>query len=512
MNGLHGLQWDRVEKNGHSLVLRRADKPLTAADLNGTERKMLERNRIQGLLPFSLEEQDLEITLFYNYTLKRPLAQELRFHPLRADELARLLIDLVFILDNSLAYLLQTHRFVLEPDHIYVDGEMRSLELVYLPLTMMDGEPDLPSRWNNLVRILWADVNEPAGPIGRAMTGMLERNASPAEYKLKLLAALQDLRTTAPPDFAELPAPAVKPHAMPSAPLAAEGKRQLPGMDKLRPLSANAQAAATAAEDKQRAAQKTVDPPSATRLSDKTLLILGVPLLAGWGAYAWLLTNPALYAACGITVFILSIGYHLRGPRSAAGGKEIPEPVEQPDWSAKPAKPDRPEWPERPEWPDFRSVPIGPKAVPIPVHAAEPALAPLNRQADVYSEMPNRTVLLSDPNATVLLRQPANGKTGEAEPFLEGKKGGEPPLRLPIPEKGLLIGRESAEWPPGEEHREMSRQHCEIIRNGRDCLIRDLGSKNGTLLNGNSLIPFKEYSLRQGDHLELAGLSLFFQS
>ncbi|WP_438432870.1 DUF6382 domain-containing protein [Gorillibacterium sp. sgz500922] len=513
MNELHGLIWDQVERNGHSLVLRQAERPLTAADLNSTERKMLELSPIQGLLPFSAEEQDLEIALFYNYTAKRPLSQELRFHPLRADEMARLLIDIVFILDHSLAYLLQAHRFVLEPDHIYADGEIRSLELVYLPLSRMDGEPDLTTRWNRLVRSLISISGELEGPIAKALHGLLEREAPPAEYKQKLLAALQASRmaeSAGLTDSAGAPEPGVL-REMSQAGTNSEsaslhqsrrpaGIAASPVFDPSRsPESGKLHPAPAGSEEKPPASGKTPasgkgDPgsspsetPSRAKLSDRTLLTLALPLLAGWGAYAWLLSETALYIAAGLTVFVASVGYHLmRKPQSAEANEAF-------------------EAANSPVRPGNRILQPSPAVFTTPL--TPPALHP-----EIDSDLSERTVLLSDPNATVLLKKPAAIAEAEPDPFLESKEGERQSIRLSIPDKGLLIGRDSPEWPAASgELRELSRQHCEVIRTGRDCFIRDLGSKNGTQLNGTALIPFKEYPLTQGDCLELAGIVLFFR-
>jgi hypothetical protein len=558
MNALHGMRGDRVQHNGHSLVLHQEDRPLADADLNATERKMLEKNTIQGLLPFAIEEQDLELVLYYNYTSKRPLSQELRFHPLREDELARLLIDLVFILDHSLAYLLQPHRFVLDPEHIYVDGEIRSLELVYLPLVRMDAEPALAVRWNKLVRTLWADTAQSTGPIARTMYGLLEREAPPAEYKLRLLAALQDSRADrrdgAQQDGWAMPEPspasgeiAAASHPAPggSASAAATPPPRSKGaphparaVEANGPQSASGRvAAARGFADEQPGAAAA---PAAKKLSDRLLLALAAPLLAGWSAYAWLQTELTLYIAAAISIFIVSIGYHLSKaqphpqlpPASEASGSgskrglaytgrqlaSPPSPLSAARPSQVPAlAPSSPFPPglastplfvaQTPPFPPglaspppFPSVPSSPTAA-----GGDPVLL-----AGMDAELAQRTVLLSDPNATVLLRKPEEPPQ-RPQPFLE-QDGGEPPMRWMIPESGLVIGRESAAWPTGAEHRELSRQHCEIIRSEGACALRDLGSKNGTLLNGTALIPFKEYPLQQEDRIELAGLFFRFHT
>lgn len=54
----------------------------------------------------------------------------------------------------------------------------------------------------------------------------------------------------------------------------------------------------------------------------------------------------------------------------------------------------------------------------------------------------------------------------------------------------------------------VSRHHVSITQTPEGCLIKDLGSANGTWLNGARLSAFVPYVLKDGDHLELGHLSL----
>ncbi|QGJ69898.1 FHA domain-containing protein [Planctomycetales bacterium 10988] len=73
-----------------------------------------------------------------------------------------------------------------------------------------------------------------------------------------------------------------------------------------------------------------------------------------------------------------------------------------------------------------------------------------------------------------------------------------------IPQDRFLIGRaEDCHLRPNSE--QVSRHHCVIMREAGEVLIRDLGSKNGTLLNGSKL--FGESDLQQGDEVQIGPLS-----
>jgi len=69
-----------------------------------------------------------------------------------------------------------------------------------------------------------------------------------------------------------------------------------------------------------------------------------------------------------------------------------------------------------------------------------------------------------------------------------------------------IIGRTTAAFQPdiGFESLLISRQHCCIERQGNTYVITELGSKHGTLLNGNLLAPFHRFALTDSDAIDLA--------
>ncbi|WP_054956482.1 FHA domain-containing protein [Paenibacillus dakarensis] len=42
--------------------------------------------------------------------------------------------------------------------------------------------------------------------------------------------------------------------------------------------------------------------------------------------------------------------------------------------------------------------------------------------------------------------------------------------------------------------------------------IKDLGSKNGTILKGEPMVPYKEYPLQEGDVFQIAGSKYMFRA
>jgi len=56
--------------------------------------------------------------------------------------------------------------------------------------------------------------------------------------------------------------------------------------------------------------------------------------------------------------------------------------------------------------------------------------------------------------------------------------------------------------------REVSRKHAEIILGEKGYLLKDLGSPNGTFVNGQKV---KEHLLQEGDRVTVAGQSFVFK-
>jgi len=77
-------------------------------------------------------------------------------------------------------------------------------------------------------------------------------------------------------------------------------------------------------------------------------------------------------------------------------------------------------------------------------------------------------------------------------------------LRLPHAPATRAIGRDRTCW-LRLENTSVSRRHALVSRRGDACRIRDLGSTNGTLVNG---VPVTVAELRGGDEIRLGEILL----
>ncbi|MNP01072.1 FHA domain protein [compost metagenome] len=144
-------------------------------------------------------------------------------------------------------------------------------------------------------------------------------------------------------------------------------------------------------------------------------------------------------------------------------------------------------------------------------------------EVDYYTQLGHRTEILSAPrmNATVLLNpeqsasEEHHGRHHSFNPFLERREVGQAvigginhgnstqdnllPLRIELNYPHFIIGRAADIAQFIEESQGTSRAHVELSKGSDGYVIKDLGSKNGTLLNKELMVAYKEYPLHDGD-------------
>jgi len=95
-----------------------------------------------------------------------------------------------------------------------------------------------------------------------------------------------------------------------------------------------------------------------------------------------------------------------------------------------------------------------------------------------------------------------NGRPNSRESaMLILQRGGEAGLTWPLEHKTLMIGR-SADCDIVLDDRQVSRFHARVVWRSDQYEVEDLGSKNGTHLNGRDLIG--PLPLRDGDEIQIA--------
>ncbi|WP_058829182.1 DUF6382 domain-containing protein [Paenibacillus polymyxa] len=77
----------------------------------------------------------------------------------------------------------------------------------------------------------------------------------------------------------------------------------------------------------------------------------------------------------------------------------------------------------------------------------------------------------------------------------------------------FIIGRDPQLVQFVEHTDGVSRSHIElcVVTGGQSHIIKDLSSTNGTVLNGEPMVPYKEYTMKDGDTFKIAGVSYIYR-
>jgi pSer/pThr/pTyr-binding forkhead associated (FHA) protein len=89
---------------------------------------------------------------------------------------------------------------------------------------------------------------------------------------------------------------------------------------------------------------------------------------------------------------------------------------------------------------------------------------------------------------------------------------------MPIARNPMLLGRasEAEDYQPDfdmtfyDEGDYVSRRHARITKGRGGYFISDLGSSNGTTVNGQSLVPYRAHPLRNGDRIKVGLVAIQF--
>lgn len=116
----------------------------------GYECQMLAENSIEGLLKFRVEYQEEKQQFYYEITSKQPLSRMLEKRRATGEEIRRLILDLIAVLRKIEEYLLKEEQLLLDPEYIYVDPNGFHASLCLVP--GMEG--DLPAALSGLLQYL----------------------------------------------------------------------------------------------------------------------------------------------------------------------------------------------------------------------------------------------------------------------------------------------------------------------------------------------------------------------
>lgn len=125
------------------------------SEKGGYECQMLAGNSIEGLLKFRVEYQEEKRQFYYEITSRQPLSRMLEKRRVKGEEIRRLMLDLIELLRRIEEYLLNEEQLLLDPEYIYINPNSFRAGMCLVP--GMEG--DLPAALSGLLQYLLERVD-----------------------------------------------------------------------------------------------------------------------------------------------------------------------------------------------------------------------------------------------------------------------------------------------------------------------------------------------------------------
>lgn len=452
---------------------------------------MVRNNQIPGLLPLEMRRADDKTQLYYDVTGKWRLKDILDNREFSGSEFTALVEKFIQTLIGSEAYLLDLSQFVMDEEHIFLDGKMEPL-LIYLPVR---GAQNIHERFKDMLMQLIVYrarlKDQDSGPLLSGILNYLKRD----HFNLyEFEKALRTLNSNVPSQ-----SPAVKPKPLHQSEdpkslgnLISQNNQQLP------PNSSKFKAV----PEKIKSTHVPLVPQDKIRLKSETegkkkmkykasvvisvlvfqvVMVIGV--LVGFGpVYEATEDLATTYASMALLVVCLD-GLVLKNLLKTENRIKVKIPMKRRLLAA--------------EESDSLEIPVFPVNFDKQVISNAPIGVPKSVAYDTELLYPKAVSDSPSYDTVVLSTQPA-------APYLVRKGPVQEIIRLK--QSTLVLGRQGDMADHVICDSAIGRMHAELSWVNNLCQIRDLNSKNGTFVNGQRLAGPQPVSLFIGDEVKLGPL------
>ncbi|WP_151732990.1 DUF6382 domain-containing protein ['Paenibacillus yunnanensis' Narsing Rao et al. 2020] len=538
---MFGLSSDFIQQDGITMLLGRQGG-LSRGEIHPVQASMLMNSDIPNHLRLQLREIDLQITLEYTVGRRRMLSHLLVGEKFTMMDFFGLLLQIAVAMEEGRLYMLRTEQYALHEDYIFVEGPLKGGE-IYLTCIPMEPDSSAPSaggRLKSLIMVLMPAVTELAGSgVQKLLRYCSAEDFTPSGLK-RMLSELLTVEVLPDPsrdassgdtemawpysvNYEDKPANGApqlskdmyldvetlvkgqtrREHASPELPLSGSvpWEEDYPKLRLRAETPLGDEMVLQAAEPVQLAAYRVY-------------VLLGSIVL---GALAWKLlylsdpSNARMGICALLTLLLATITFVVWTGKIVIGGKpagsaEVPE-------EAAAGRERGLQGGRELAW-DFGRHPVatGPAQAPQkPEQEVPRQLFKDNRQNESIRKdsiaPPGPLSTPAHAGATVLLSRqgPVEGehKAGQrsrAAPYLERVQDGEegPGEMIELNHSSFIIGRSPEVAQYVEKSEGASRVHAEISRGPEGYVLKDLDSRNGTLFQGEAMVPYKEYLLHDG--------------
>ncbi|CAI6079132.1 DUF6382 domain-containing protein [Cohnella sp. JJ-181] len=540
------------QRRGLWMVLRR-HSPWRREELDRVQVGMLQACSIPGILPMAVEELDGEIRLRYRLTGCKMLSQALRTERWTMTDAMAALCKLAETAEQCHDHMLDFRSLLLKDDYIFVGDGWHDLRFAYLPIAA-SGEDDDGADIERLI-VRWLMRTE--DPDGKTMQRLLEMTAS----KKFVPSALRDFARRYLCERAEERAGSIGAITHPGigfghlresqVPVASaihannDPRADQPGINPRDSWAASSPAKPTIRKRDEAdgsswhrlgaepAASVQRQGSSDAVREEEPRRIYGIPagmsvvrwrvwlaaLAAVAAGIAWKILyvdasgTPGLALSLGATAACVGLCLYLWNGWPPKGGGEakrdmeippaVPSAIQAPAISA---QDELPAWPvrlnQRDEGGSVREAGASARFEPFGGTARQDGGDEEAQIGEEGEPRPQTEWLPARRDATELLQAAMPAKPVEC--YLEWESA-DRPCRVALQADSVIIGRSREAAQHVDESSGVSRAHLEMLRQQGGWAAKDLGSRNGSWLNGQPMAPYEAYPLAAGDCLQMAG-------
>ncbi|WP_336774639.1 DUF6382 domain-containing protein [Paenibacillus sp. MMO-58] len=499
----HPFSIDFSMNRGHEMIVDRKDGILRD-ELDELELQMLQSGKIPHLLPVEWLEIDGRVTFRYALAGRKMLLHRLQVQPLSMELFYALLLGVVEAFEECKHYMLRPEGCLLDDQYLFVGEQLNDIAVAYLPLKegLRDGGSGAGDLLSLVVR--WtAYIQDIDGAGLQRILQTLNGSKWPlSELRSVLLGLIGDAFIQTGPKQAPNRIPVVFPavalgnsEADDIVPKAGyEAKPRAAGLKP--PTKAVSE---PTAHDIPLVELEEQDSDEARKKLWVAAAVVAIAVACVW-KYIYLSSHSrsSLYICLGLTLMGVAALYMVWSRRLPAGllaregdgeGEEEFIPESQPLGM----------------WPRYEDIEH--KEMVMPASAYANSVKPvIQMEAELHHHASNTADLRSQPataDATVLLAERDMDSEAKGPVLYREWAGGGSWIEWQ--DEKFTIGRLGEQVGYEEEAHGISRLHLELARDGGAYLAKDLGSRNGSVLNGEVMIPYKSYPFSAGDVIQLAG-------
>jgi FOG: FHA domain len=535
---------------GHQMMLE-GEPPLRSEELDRLQLRMLTgMDGIPGVLPIQAEELDGVVSFRYSLKGSRMLSQTFRVERWTMEEALEALAQLAEILEQANEHMLDVDRFLLEDEFIFAGPGRGELSVTYVPAVREFQTVGFAARMERLIIRWMMNVELPDGPVlQKLLRQAASADFSPVDLR-KLIRQLMN-PTRSDTDASGLSDLRSAPQAVPRAESILDRREASAWEERARASSSPPLPEVNLTSSGEPPAKERLPQPNKASISEAQSLsgLLGEEpsrwgaernrvenegkassrwrtwLLAGAGGFiavAWrfaylpqpgrrglILASGATLLAVGAVIFLwngwAAGGKSRRLPEvEEDGGNGSDRDIDGSSWEAANEFGDRPASdPEPPKTGRFGKawLPSGTMDAEPFEHVHSSEIAGRNDRK-IKAIDPATTWLRSDPG-TMLLSESESSPSTREKWFLEWEQDGAS-RKIRLSGDSLVIGRSKEVSQHVDETPGVSRAHLELLREADRWRAKDLGSRNGSWLNGVPMAPYEAYPLARGDSLQIA--------